>query len=177
MAKELRFGAQARDLAATAELLGAAARAVQIGGAAQAVLDWSVKHAGERVQFGRTLDKFQAVQQLLARLAADATTVSVAADAAVLALAEQAPGAELLVAAAKAEASALALEVARAGHQVHGAIGYTAEHPLGEHTKRLWSWRQEFGNELYWRHRIAGLIDEASGQLWPLLTNTADQHR
>jgi alkylation response protein AidB-like acyl-CoA dehydrogenase len=167
-------GTETRDWVAMAELLGAAARAVQIGGAAQAVLDQSVKHAGERVQFGRTLDKFQAVQQLLARLAADAATVSVAADAAVLALAEQASEAELLVAAAKAEASALALEIARAGHQVHGAIGYTAEHRLGDHTKRLWSWRQEFGNELYWRRRIAGLIDNASGQLWPLLTNTVD---
>ena len=160
-------GPQARDWAATAELLGAAARAVQIGGAAQAVLDRSVKYAGERVQFGRTLDRFQAVQQLLARLAADAATVSVAADAAVLALAGQAPEAEFLVAAAKAEASALALEIARAGHQVHGAIGYTAEYPLGEHTKRLWSWRQEHGNELYWRRRIAGLVDDASGRLWP----------
>jgi alkylation response protein AidB-like acyl-CoA dehydrogenase len=169
-------GPRAGDWAALAELLGAAARAVQIGGAAQAVLDLSVKHAGERVQFGRTLDRFQAVQQLLARLAADATTVSVAAEAAVLALAEQAPGAGLLVAAAKAEASALALEIARAGHQVHGAIGYTAEYPLGDHTKRLWSWRQELGNELYWRRRVAALIDEASGQLWPLLTDTVDRH-
>ena len=167
-----RAGGEARDLAAAAELLGAAARAVQIGGAAQAVLDLSVSHAGERVQFGRTLDKFQAVQQMLARLAADVTTVAVAADAAVLALAEQAPGAQLLVAAAKAEASALSLAIARAGHQVHGAIGFTAEHRLGEHTKRLWSWRQEHGNELYWRRRIVRLVDEASGQLWPLLTNT-----
>ena len=166
-------GREFRDWAATAELLGAAARAVQIGGAAHAVLDLAVKHASERVQFGRTLDKFQAVQQLLARLAADATTISVAADAAVLALAEQAPGAELLVAAAKAEASVLAVKVARAGHQVHGAIGHTAEHRLGDHTKRLWSWRQEFGNELYWHRRIAGFIDEASDQLWPLLTSTA----
>jgi alkylation response protein AidB-like acyl-CoA dehydrogenase len=162
----------AAELHSMAELLGAAARAVQIGAAAQAVLDLSVRHAGERVQFGRTLAKFQAVQQLLARLAADATTSSVAADAAVLALTEQAPGAMLLVAAAKAEASALALEVAKAGHQVHGAIGFTAEHALGRHTKRLWSWRQEHGNELYWRDRIAGLVDDASGRLWPLLTDT-----
>ena len=166
-----------RDWAAAAELLGAAARAVQVGAVAQAVLDLAVKHAGERVQFGRTLDRFQAVQQLLARLAADATTVSVAADAAVLALAERAPGAGLLVASAKAEASALALEVARAGHQVHGAIGFTAEHSLGGHTKRLWSWRQEAGNELYWRDRVAALVDEASGQLWPLLTSTVNEHR
>ncbi len=165
-------GTEIRSWAATAGLLGAAARAVQIGSAAHAVLELTVKHAGERTQFGRTIEQFQAVQQLLARLAADATTVSVAADAAVLALADQAPEAEFLVAAAKAEASALALEVARTGHQVHGAIGYTAEHRLGDHTKRLWSWRQEFGNELYWRGRIADLIDEASGQLWPLLTST-----
>ena len=55
---------------------------------------------------------------------------------------------------------------------MHGAIGYTAEHRLGDHTKRLWSWRQELGNELSWHRRIAGLIDDASGQLWPLLTGT-----
>ena len=174
MRPEAKFagrGGELRDLADAAELLAATARAVQIGGTAHAVLDLAVQHASERVQFGRTLDKFQAVEHLLARLAADATTISVAADAAVLALVEQAPEAEP-VAAAKAEASTLALEVAKAGHQVHGAIGYTAEHRLGDHTKRLWSWRQELGNELSWHRRIAGLIDDASGQLWPLLTGT-----
>lgn len=162
----------AGGLPGLAEMLGAAARAVQIGAAAQAVLGRSVRHAGQRVQFGRPLARFQAVQQLLARLAADAATIGVAADAAVLALAGQAPGTRLMVAAAKAEASALALTVARAGHQVHGAMGFTAEHELGEDTRRLWSWRQEHGNELYWRGQVAGLLDEASGQLWPLLTDT-----
>jgi alkylation response protein AidB-like acyl-CoA dehydrogenase len=155
-----------------AELLGATARAVQIGGAARAVLDLTVTHARQRVQFGRALSKFQAVQQLLARLAADVTTITVAADAAVRALAGGELTAELLVAAAKAEASSLAVQVAAIGHQVHGAIGYTAEHRLGDHTRQLWSWRQENGNELYWHRRIAGLIEEASGDLWPLVTNT-----
>jgi hypothetical protein len=55
---------------------------VQIGGAARAVPDLTVKYAIGRVRSGRTLDRFQVV---LPRLAADATTVSVAADA-VLAL-------------------------------------------------------------------------------------------
>jgi acyl-CoA dehydrogenase len=154
------------------ELLGAAVRAVQIGGAARAVLELAVRHAGERVQFGRTLDKFQAVQQLLARLAADTATVTVAADAAVLALDKWTRGTELLTAAAKAEASSLATSIAATGHQIHGAIGYTAEHRLGNYTKRLWSWRQEYGNELHWHRRIAELIDGADGQLWPLVTNT-----
>jgi acyl-CoA dehydrogenase len=154
-----------------AELLGAAARATQIGGAAGAVLDLAVTHASQRVQFGRPLAKFQAVQELLARLAADTTTVTVAADAAVQALNRSSPDAELLVAAAKAEASGLATPIAAAGHQVHGAIGYTAEHQLGGYTKRLWSWRQEYGNELYWHRRIAGLVRSAEGDLWPVITS------
>jgi acyl-CoA dehydrogenase len=155
-----------------AELLGAAARAVQIGGAARAVLDLAVTHTRDRVQFGKPLNRLQAVQQLLARLAADTVTVTVASDAAVQALAWRSPEAGILVAAAKAQASALAVDIARAGHQLHGAIGYTSEHRLGEYTKRLWSWRQEFGNELYWQRRIAGLVDGASGDIWPLVTNT-----
>jgi acyl-CoA dehydrogenase len=155
-----------------AELLGAAARAVQIGGAASAILDLAVTHTRDRVQFGKPLNRLQAVQQLLARLAADTTTVTVAADAAVRALASGSPGAEILVAAAKAVASALAVDIARAGHQLHGAIGYTQEHRLGAYTKRLWSWRQEFGNELYWQRRMASLIDGASGDVWPLITST-----
>ena len=157
-----------------AQLLGAAAGAVQIGGAGRAVLDLALRHTGQRMQFGQPLNRFQAVQQLLARLAADVTTVTVAADAAVRALAAGAPGAELLVAAAKAEASALAVEIVKAGHQLHGAIGFTQEHPLGRHTRRLLSWRQDNGNELYWHRRIAGLISEAGGELWPLITSTAD---
>ena len=197
----LGSGSLERDWDRRAELLGAAARAVQIGGAARAVLDLAMTHAGQRVQFGRPLSKFQAVQHLLARLAADVTTITVAADAAVQALSGgtggRPPGqaasggtegvndvrgvegvrgvgtaAELLVAAAKAEASSLAMQVAAAGHQVHGAIGYTAEHRLGDHTRQLWSWRQQNGNELYWHRRIAGLIEEASGDLWALVTNT-----
>lgn len=119
------------------------------------------------------------------------TTVTVAADAAIQALATNAArtekgaalrqGArgvalprhtELLVAAAKAEASVLAIEIAKAGHQLHGAIGSTEEHSLGRYTKRLWSWRQEYGNELYWQRRIASLIDGADGHLWPLVSDT-----
>ena len=32
-------------------------------------------------------------------------------------------------------------------HQMHGAIGFTQEHQLHYLTRRLWSWRDEFGNE------------------------------
>ena len=32
-------------------------------------------------------------------------------------------------------------------HQVHGAMGFTYEHSLHHSTRRLWAWREEFGNE------------------------------
>ena len=35
-------------------------------------------------------------------------------------------------------------------HQVHGAMGFTYEHSLHHATRRLWAWREEFGNEAVW---------------------------
>ncbi|MFI6738636.1 acyl-CoA dehydrogenase family protein [Nonomuraea sp. NPDC050451] len=151
------------------DLHGATARALQLAGAARAVLTLTTRHIADRVQFGRPLARFQAVQQRLARLAADVVTVEVMADAAVAALRHGAQDRELVVASAKAEASALARSVAAAGHQLHGAIGFTAEHRLGACTRRLWAWREEHGNELHWQRRCADLA-RGSGDVWELVT-------
>ncbi|MFI7132348.1 acyl-CoA dehydrogenase family protein [Nonomuraea sp. NPDC050153] len=151
------------------ELHGATARALQLAGAARAVLTLTTGHVAERVQFGRPLARFQAVQHRLARLAADVVTVEVMADAAVAALRHGDRDRELVVACAKAEASALARSVAAAGHQMHGAIGFTTEHRLGACTRRLWAWREEHGNELHWQRRCADLA-RRSGDVWELVT-------
>jgi acyl-CoA dehydrogenase len=152
-------------------LYGAAARAVQMAGAARAVLESTARYVNERVQFGRPLGGFQAVQQQLAQLAGAVVTVEVTADAAVLSLSRNAHDQELIVASAKSEASALARPIAAIAHQLHGAIGFTREHRLGSHTTRLWSWRDEYGNELYWRRRSADLVMR-SGDLWQLISDT-----
>ncbi|SEG93962.1 Acyl-CoA dehydrogenase, N-terminal domain [Thermomonospora echinospora] len=154
-----------------AELYGAAARALQMAGAARGVLEATLRHVGERVQFGRPLVRFQAVQHQLAALAADVVTVEVSADAAILALLRTGYDRELMVASAKAEASALARSVAAVGHQLHGAIGFTMEHRLGAYTRRLWSWRDEYGNELYWHRRIAELVADRGGDVWGLVAD------
>ena len=57
-------------------------------------------------------------------------------------------------------------------HQVHGAIGFTYEHGLHYLTKRLMSWRNEFGNEAEWglllgRHLAAAGAD----RLWAEITS------
>ena len=54
---------------------------------------------------------------------------------------------EFLIAIAKTrvgDAATLASEIA---HQVHGAIGFTKEYALQLSTRRLWSWRDEFGGD------------------------------
>src|SRR6185436_14204478 len=62
--------------------LGAAARAQQMAGALEHILDRSVQWSLDRVQFGRPIAKFQAVQHNLATLAGEVAAAGAAADAA-----------------------------------------------------------------------------------------------
>ena len=149
---------------------GAALRTVQIAGALARVLALTVQYAQTRVQFGRPIGKFQAVQQALAVLAGQCAAAGAAADMAVEALASGLPPL-LIGAAAKARAGEAASIAAGLAHQAHGAIGFTREYDLNHLTRRLWSWRDEFGNETEW-NRVVGRAALAAGPdgLWPALT-------
>jgi acyl-CoA dehydrogenase len=76
----------------------------------------------------------------------------------------------LEVAAAKIRVGEAATEGAAIAHQVLGAIGFTQEHTLHRFTRRLWAWRDDFGNESYWAARLGSLV-AAKGPdgLWPML--------
>jgi len=151
--------------------LGALARAAQMAGAMEAVLDLSTRYANDRVQFGRPIAKFQAIQQQLAVLAEETAAALVAVENAAHALAEGRPSAELAVPAAKIRAGEAAGKVAEIAHQVHGAIGFTEEHALHRLTRRLWSWRDEFGTEAYWSRELGRYVAEAGPEaLWPTIT-------
>ncbi|MGI5415483.1 acyl-CoA dehydrogenase family protein [Actinomadura luteofluorescens] len=145
---------------------GALARAVQLTGAMSRALELSVRYAGEREQFGRPIGRFQAVQQMLAELAGEATVADVAVRAAV-----RTPGDPVAVAAAKANASRAAGAVAAIAHQVHGALGVTEEHPLRWVTLRLWSWRDEYGDETAWADELGAAL-AAAPDPWALVTGT-----
>jgi acyl-CoA dehydrogenase len=151
------------------ELEGALARSVQMAGALERTLAYSLQYAGERVQFGRPIGKFQAVQHLLAVLAAQVAAASAAADAAVEASAGK-PDA-FAVAVAKSRVGEAAGRGAEIAHQVHGAMGFTREHSLHYSTRRLWAWRDEFGNETHWQSRLGREIAaKGADSLGPLLT-------
>jgi acyl-CoA dehydrogenase len=149
----------------------ALARAVQLSAALQQVLSWTLQYAGERVQFGRPLAKFQAIQMELAEMAGEVTAVAALVDAAVQA-ADRGENEVLAAAAAKVRAGAAVEVVARLAHQVHGAIGFTQEYRLHHLTRRCWSWRDEAGSELAWSRLLgAGLVADGSGDdLWIRLT-------
>src|SRR5690606_35162489 len=57
------------DAAERVLLEGALARSVQMAGALEAAMDVALRYSGERVQFGRPIAKFQAVQHMLATMA------------------------------------------------------------------------------------------------------------
>lgn len=150
--------------------LGAFVRSQQLAGAAQRCLDLSASYAAERVQFGRPIAKFQAIQQQLAVMAGQVAAASAAADAAVAQW--DSCTMEFAVAVAKARTGEAAGQVAAIAHQVHGAIGFTREHRLHYATRRLWSWREEFGNEAYWSQYLgAKAFDLGADNLWPFIVD------
>lgn len=153
--------------------LGAALRTAAMAGAIGRVLEMTVGYANDRVQFGRPIGKFQAIQQSLAIMAGHAAAAAGSADLAAEATRDgntRDDSALLPIAAGKARAGEAAGAVATIAHQVHGAIGFTHEHSLHFLTKRLWSWRDEFGNETHW-NRVIGrrMIDAGADGAWPLI--------
>lgn len=123
-----------------------------IAGAANRAFDMSVQHANERMQFGRPIGKFQAVQHQLSVMAEQVCAVRMAAQ---IACQGSPTHPELCaIAVAKARASEAATEVAGLAHAIHGAIGFTAEFDLQLFTRRLHAWRSAAGAEGYWWDRL-----------------------
>ena len=149
---------------------GAFGRAALMAGAAQGVYAYAARYAGERHQFGRPLSAMQAVQQLLAELAAEASAMTVAVEAAAAAV-DRDPARSWTLDAARIRVAEAAGTVAAAGHQVLGAIGFTDEHPLHHLTTRLWAWREEYGNSRVWSDQLGSdLAREDRSSLWQQIT-------
>lgn len=158
--------------------LGALTRTALIAGALDGALERSIDYANERVQFGKPIGKFQAVQQSLAVFAEEAAAVNCAAQAAARTMGrdgDNGGGAGFEIAAAKIRANIAAQAGAAIAHQVHGAIGFTREYGLHRWTRRLAAWNSEFGSERYWSELLGGAV-AAGGpdSLWTEITRRSD---
>ncbi|MFL6623564.1 MAG: acyl-CoA dehydrogenase family protein [Sulfurifustaceae bacterium] len=135
-----------------ARVVGACVYAAQLAGAMQRILDITVRYANERVQFGRPIAKFQAIQHHLSVIAEQTFAARMAAEMSCRNHTHFPDTA--LAAVGKARASEAAVTVAALGHAVHGAIGFTDEYELQLHTRRLYEWRLAYGSDTYWNERI-----------------------
>jgi acyl-CoA dehydrogenase len=158
---------------------GALLRAVQIGGGLEHALHLACEYAKQRVQFGRKIAQFQAIQQELARCGGEVAAAVAAALSAVGVVERLAGNASLdaahqtllAVATAKIRTCDAAREAVAITHQVHGAIGVTDEYALHHVTLRALAWREEFGNEVYWSMRLGRAMQEAGADAyWPALS-------
>jgi len=151
------------------QVYGAMFRAAQLAGGVARCLDESTQYASDRIQFSRPIAKYQVIQQYLAAMAGHMASASAAAEMAFRAADRGDPRFE--VASAKVVAGDAAGNATSTAHQVHGAIGFTYEHILQFTTRRLWSWRAEFGAESRWAEKIGRQVaGRGADAFWPDLT-------
>jgi alkylation response protein AidB-like acyl-CoA dehydrogenase len=149
---------------------GALVRSAQMAGGLEFLLAQSVKYVTERKQFGRPLAAFQAIQQNLALLAGHTAAAGMAAQQAFHAVERTGEGGDpsFEIAVAKVRTGEAAGLGASIAHQAHGAIGFTYEHSLHFVTRRLWSWRAEFGAESDWSVALGREVAaRGADALWP----------
>jgi alkylation response protein AidB-like acyl-CoA dehydrogenase len=145
-----------RDLA-DFQAVRAVLEAAELVGACDAVLELTVSHASSRVQFGRPIGSFQAVQHRMADMLADldgcrwllyrtASELAAGQDAALLA-------AQLSLFTGQASRRLLA-----SAHQVHGGVGFIREHPLPRYFGRQKAAELSFGHPDEHREWIAAAL-------------------
>jgi alkylation response protein AidB-like acyl-CoA dehydrogenase len=111
----------------TVSRVGAGAQAL---GIAQGAMDFAIHYAGERVQFGKPIFSFQAMQFMIADMATQVEAARALVYKAVAQVDARVKGAEDLAAMAKAFASDVAMKVTTDAVQVLGGYGYMKDYPV-----------------------------------------------
>ena len=138
--------------------LGVLACSAQLLGAGRALLEAGVAHAGTRMQFGQPVGAFQAVKHKLADVAIALEFARPLLDAAAGAIADDAATAARDISAAKVACGDAAALAARAALQVHGAIGYTAEHDLSLWLTKVRALVPAWGGQAEHRRRVMAAL-------------------
>ncbi len=137
---------------------GATATSLESLGAAARVLEMSVEHAKERVQFGKPIGSFQAVKHRCADMLVDLEGMRSTAYHAAWAISAADPDASVAASTAKVWCADAARRIMASGLQVHGGIGFTWEHDLHLYLKRAQLDQVTFGDATAHRERLATLL-------------------
>lgn len=128
---------RSEDLVGQAILHTRLALAAELTGVASKALELTIAYASNRVQFGKPIGSFQAIQHRLVDMWIEAEFAAAAVVNAVDALlSDDDDAAQLAVLAAKARAGEAAFSICRRAVHLHGAMGYTDECDIGLYLKR-----------------------------------------
>ena len=161
-------GPRAADAVARALESGTLACAAQLLGAGRALLQASARHARQRIQFGQPVGAFQAVKHHLADVLIGLEFARPLVFGAAIALGTGGgdtgwAGVARDVSAAKVACADAASRAARIALQVHGAIGYTAEHDISLYLTKVRALAPAWGGQAEHRARVlAALTGEGS---------------
>ena len=161
---EVEVGSKADALPISEEALAAVldratvALAAEMLGVSRRLCDTTIEYAKVRVQFGKPIGSFQAVQHKLAnmRLALERAWSAVYYAAMTIDAGDEDRCRAAHV--AKAAAGEAAKLCAKDGIQIHGGIGYTWEHDLHLYIRRAYASEFLLGHGDWHRDRLADLI-------------------
>ena len=129
----------------------------QVGGA-QACIDMSTMYAKERIQFGRPIGSFQAIQHICANMLVQLESAKSVAYSAVRTDTADDLEVEMSAMLAKSYCSEVFNKIAGDNIQVHGGIGFTWEHPAHLYFKKAKSDSLLLGTPKLAREKIAELL-------------------
>ncbi len=132
----------------------AVARAAETVGAMRATLDMTLEYAKERVQFGRPIGSFQAIQHYLADMWVDLLGTRNLVLRAAWKLSTGEP-ADREVSMAKARAGAMGRKATTMGHRIFAGIGFTMEHDLHLYHRRTVAADLAFGGSDFHHEQVA----------------------
>jgi len=127
-------------------------------GASQACLDMSTNYAKERIQFGRPIGSFQAIQHICANMLMQLESAKSVAYSAVRVDYLDDVETEMSSMLAKSYCSEVFNKIAGDNIQVHGGIGFTWEHPAHLYFKKAKSDSLLLGTPKLARDKIAELL-------------------
>ena len=133
--------------------IAAVLAAAEIAGCAERLLDMSIAHANDRVQFGKPIAKQQAIQHQLAVMGEQVLMARMAGQ---IGCASGLHPNIRSAATAKQVTSAAAGRIAAIAHAIHGAMGITADFDLHLYTRRIRALRLHAGSESYWAKLLGG---------------------
>ncbi len=142
---------------------GAVAKCAEMVGIAQQAFEISLNYAKTRVQFGRPIGSFQALQHRAADLSMQIALTRASVEAAAASLDAGAGGDRRrgVVSRAKARAAEASMLVTRGCVQLSGGIGYTDDYDVGLYLRKAMVLANQYGSAALHRRRFMALVPES----------------